>query len=80
VLAVSSQSCNVEMSLLKVAPFYLQQADSVIIKVACRNLVGWSPYSDANIEADGIALLEDIPHKALASPSRDDVLTSDELL
>lgn len=68
------------MSLLRALPYLLQQGDDVKIKVAARNLVGWSSFSDVSTAVDGIALMEDVPHKPLGSPTRDDVLTSDELL
>jgi hypothetical protein len=48
--------------------------------VASHNLVGWSHYSQVSVSADGVALMEDVPHKPLGSPTRDDVKTSDELL
>jgi hypothetical protein len=47
------------------------------IKVAARNLVGWSIESDISLTN---ALMEDVPHKPLNKPARDDILTSDILL
>jgi galactose-1-phosphate uridylyltransferase len=49
-----------------------------LIKVAAHNLVGWSSYSDLSVGV--VALMEDVPQKPLASPQREDVLTSDLLL
>lgn len=65
------------MANLRGYPWFLQQADSVVIKVAAQNLVGWSEFSALSLTN---ALMEDVPHKPLASPLRDDILTSDILL
>ena len=77
---VASQSCQVEMSLLRADPFFLSQGDGVKIRVAALNLVGWSDWSAINTVVDGIALMEDIPHKPYGPPTRDDIQTSDLLL
>jgi hypothetical protein len=80
VTSVSTTSCHVEMALLRAEPFFLQQGDEVKYKIASHNLVGWSPYGSVTSVSDGIALMEDVPHKPLGSPTRDDVQTSDLLL
>lgn len=68
------------MNLLRADPFFIQQGEEVKFMIAAHNLVGWSEWSLVTITEDGIALMENIPSKPLTSPTRDDVLTSDELL
>jgi len=68
------------MSDLHVAPFFLMQGDSLIFIVKAKNVIGWSEFSQPNSPGTGVALIEDVPHKPLQSPERNDLLTSDLLL
>jgi hypothetical protein len=65
------------MANLRGYPWFLSQADSIFIRVKAQNHVGWSASSPLSVTN---ALMEDVPHKPLNMPSRDDVLTSDLLL
>jgi hypothetical protein len=56
------------MSKLRQSPYFLQQGNPIKIKVAAHNLVGWSDWSTISNSVDGVALMEDVPHKPLASP------------
>ena len=75
---INNKLCYVDMASLRGYPYFLQQAEEVIIKVQARNSVGWSLYSSVNTANK--ALMQDVPHKPLGSPTRDDILTSDILL
>jgi hypothetical protein len=48
--------------------------------VKAQNVNGLSDYSQPNSPGTGVALVEDVPHKPLQPPQRDDLLTSDILL
>jgi len=76
---VSTRTLEVEMATLHAIPFYLTQADDVIVKVQARNVIGWSAESAENSSPD-IALVEEVPHKPQASPRRDYELSTDSLM
>jgi hypothetical protein len=74
---VASQQCDFEMSLLAQEPYELVQGDPIDFVVRARNLVGWSIDSDLASELSGTIFMIDVPHKPIAPPQRNDLLTSD---
>lgn len=67
--------CEVRMALLK--DYGFEQADTIAFRVGALNLVGWSEWSQVSTEN---ALMADKPHQLPNAPTRDDILTTDELL
>jgi len=47
-LVVAANSCSIEMSILRGAPFNLPQGALVVVKVQAQNVIGWSAESNIN--------------------------------
>lgn len=67
--------CEIQMSRLTDLGF--EQADEIAFRVQALNLVGWSDWSQISTQN---ALMAVVPHEPVQAPTRDDILTSDELL
>jgi len=61
------RSCEIPLSVLKVAPFNLVSGNEVLAKVQAHNPNGWGPLSDETFSG---AMIQSVPNK-MALPTRD---------
>jgi|LauGreDrversion4_2_1035121.scaffolds.fasta_scaffold625013_1 hypothetical protein len=47
-MIVNLRSCEIPITALRAAPYYLDYPDIVIVKVRSHNINGWSDFSDQN--------------------------------
>lgn len=63
---VSNEQCNIEMSVLRDAPFNLAQGDPIVVKAQALNVIGWS--ADSSIDSGAAVQTE--PLKPSSAPTR----------
>lgn len=49
---VANENCDIEMSLLRVAPFNLVQGDPIVVKMQAQNVIGWS--ADSAVDSSAV--------------------------
>ena len=63
---VTNENCDIEMSLLRAAPFNLVQGEPIVVRVRAENVIGWS----ADSAVDSSAVVQTEPLKPSTPPTR----------